>query len=554
VSTNPGAELQARADVVAWNPVTKRSPILGYNHNVRYRGLVFHVQTEDSGVLSPHLFTHLFHEGVIVSTRKLVYDAGAAEDAIKALMQAQHKAVMKDLKNAVFDEKIDVYLGGTPGLEPAKGSTAPVPKIAAPELTPTIRQERAETDVDSTSPVVMARAKSDDALTTPIALEISSDPNDLSSPIELPRKAEEPPIELEQLAKPRTKTAERGSKGSVRFNQPPALPPLPSDDLDPPTLTDDSTALAAAVAAANQAPQPQISRTVTPAPGLGVKFRTVTPPATPQRAATPPPIPQKRSLDSSSAEISLSLDDSESERNRLARDPTVELQAGDIRPPTRNRPPSHGAATLPPAKKPSRPAISPPSVVSRPITSSEDKSGAVEIHAAAPPSAEPPPGERSERPGQYSMNRRASDAPMRESTGRIAALTPGAVPVVPNRAKVPSEKPAGTRPAVATPVAGSAIPQAIGNDPSSGDPRVARGPNVTAPITNRNPQPPPNSGVVMTRPAVIVGAPQKPAQPQPPRVRMAREDEGRGFGQGLISEKSLDEVILAYLSEDGDDK
>jgi hypothetical protein len=62
----------------------------------------------------------------------------------------------------------------------------------------------------------------------------------------------------------------------------------------------------------------------------------------------------------------------------------------------------------------------------------------------------------------------------------------------------------------------------------------------------------PNSGVVMTRPAVIVGAPAKPAQPA--RVRKAREDEGRGFGQGLISEKSLDEVILAYLSEDADDK
>ena len=78
--------------------MAKRSPILGYNHNVRYRGLVFHVQTEDSGVMSPHLFTHLFHGGVIVSTRKLVYDAGSAEDSIKSLMQAQHKAVMKDLR------------------------------------------------------------------------------------------------------------------------------------------------------------------------------------------------------------------------------------------------------------------------------------------------------------------------------------------------------------------------------------------------------------------------------------------------------------------------
>ncbi|HEV7556893.1 MAG TPA: hypothetical protein VGO00_15610, partial [Kofleriaceae bacterium] len=98
--------------------MAKRSPILGYNHNVRYRGLVFHVQTEDSGILSPHLFTHLFHGGVIVSTRKLVYDSGAAEDAIKSLMQAQHKAVLKDLRRGVFDDKMDEYLGSTPGLEP----------------------------------------------------------------------------------------------------------------------------------------------------------------------------------------------------------------------------------------------------------------------------------------------------------------------------------------------------------------------------------------------------------------------------------------------------
>jgi hypothetical protein len=60
----------------------------------------------------------------------------------------------------------------------------------------------------------------------------------------------------------------------------------------------------------------------------------------------------------------------------------------------------------------------------------------------------------------------------------------------------------------------------------------------------------------MTRPAVIVGAPPRP--PQGPsssqKIRKAREDEGRGFGQGLISEKSLDEVILAYLSEDAEEK
>jgi hypothetical protein len=51
----------------------------------------------------------------------------------------------------------------------------------------------------------------------------------------------------------------------------------------------------------------------------------------------------------------------------------------------------------------------------------------------------------------------------------------------------------------------------------------------------------------MSRPAVIVGSPRTTA---PAKARPSTEDERRGFGQGLISEKSLDEVILAYLSED----
>ena len=109
--------------------MAKRSPILGYNHNVRYRGLIFHVQTEDSGVLAPHLFTHLFHSGVIVSTRKYVYDSGSTEEAIKSLMQAQHKAVMKELRRGSFDDKIDSYLGETPGLLP-RGSNATAEEVA----------------------------------------------------------------------------------------------------------------------------------------------------------------------------------------------------------------------------------------------------------------------------------------------------------------------------------------------------------------------------------------------------------------------------------------
>lgn len=98
--------------------MAKRSPILGYNHNVRHRGLLFHIQTEDSGVDNPHIFTHLFHGGVIIASRKLEYDRESAEDVVKSLMQAQHKASLKALKAGTFDEKISSYLGDQPDLQP----------------------------------------------------------------------------------------------------------------------------------------------------------------------------------------------------------------------------------------------------------------------------------------------------------------------------------------------------------------------------------------------------------------------------------------------------
>ena len=99
--------------------MAKRSPILGYNHNVRHRGLLFHIQTEDSGVDNPHIFTHLFHGGVIIASRKLEYDRESAEDVVKSLMQAQHKASLKALKSGTFDEKISTYLAEQPDLQPA---------------------------------------------------------------------------------------------------------------------------------------------------------------------------------------------------------------------------------------------------------------------------------------------------------------------------------------------------------------------------------------------------------------------------------------------------
>ncbi|MFT3695184.1 MAG: hypothetical protein QM831_18750 [Kofleriaceae bacterium] len=592
MSTNLDAELQAVTGVVLSKPVAKRSPILGYNHNVRYRGLIFHVQTEDSGVLSPHLFTHLFHEGVIVSTRKLVYDAGASEDAIKALMQAQHKAVLKDLKLRMFDDKIDAYLGAVPGLEPREGGPPPKQSVQSRVSEPEITIEPGSGEHPVEAVPVETRAG-----TEPSAPPIEA--AELSEPaIELPpkrqkRKSTVPPPKDAVVTKPRTQTAERTSKSSqFRSMQPPDAAPIASRDGGP-TIP-------------NQAP----TRPTPPPPTRAGQ----------PRAATPPPVPQRSgvsktgiSLDSQ-PEIEI-IRDGDSGRARGPRDTAVDNSFEDAipaavlpdatvpsdgvpsrmpvaaaadrsqpnlapdRPNSASRPPSHGAATLPAVRPPSRPAIAPPSVVSRPLPPTETgrvrgDSEAIEIYSPAAPSVDPPPGERTERPGQYSVNRRKEiqsqeNVPLRDHTGRVAIPAGLARPRPPQpqpqpagRTGAPSSPPIPAPP-VAAPLSAKEAPRSGTQPPSDGVPQLdsrtstpQRAPHLTAPIASRTGTGSTAAGnVITTRPAVIVGAPPKqPGAPQPPRVRKAREDEGRGFGQGLISEKSLDEVILAYLSEDADDK
>src|SRR5215472_16891369 len=101
-----------------------RSPVLGYNHNVRYAGRLWHVQTEDSGVQNPHIFTHLFHDGTILATKRIDYDATSDVGVVQKLMQSQHKLLLRELKAGTFDEKIQRFFG-TPVVMESEESTDP---------------------------------------------------------------------------------------------------------------------------------------------------------------------------------------------------------------------------------------------------------------------------------------------------------------------------------------------------------------------------------------------------------------------------------------------
>jgi hypothetical protein len=498
----------------------KRSPILGYNHNVRYRGIVFHIQTEDSGIINPHVFSHLFHGGVIISTRKLVYDPGANDDAVKSLMQAQHKAVMKELRRGTFDDKIDVNLAGTPGLLSRDGTA--IADGDAPEAETTSIGPPVEALAPSVAgPEVAAIAFIDEAIPTAM-LDAGVDTTI--------------PIELESLPFATSRT----TSPSTSLGAKPAA--LIVDD-PPPRRSSGSTA-----------------------PPVRVEFREPEVGRAPTERV-PDPLPPAA----------------------IEHDATVRRPRTDV------------------------------SAAMRAIQVSDDEltaaglSETAEIYSPAPPSAPTPPGVNlstsGDRGSEYHVGRRATGEPSGPvtpppTTARppiprpmpAAVRVPGTPPPIPSVRggtgqqpfAAPTPTPGGAR--VATPGSSmpgsSRTPTPLGSRLPTAPPRPVAGvptpratPQLRNPTPSSNPSPRPSSiqsartptsesrpaargrpasggGVVVSRPAVIVGNSTSiikgaPTAPTLPKVRRAREPES--FGGDLISERSLDEVILAYLSEDANE-
>ena len=118
--------------------------LLGYNHNINYKGSVFHIQTEDSGVKTPHIITLLYREGVILCSKKTSYADILRIDNLEAvvedLMKEQHKEMLRRLKSGEFDDKAFGSSQPTESkpLETKEESAVPAPPTPAPVAYPPV--------------------------------------------------------------------------------------------------------------------------------------------------------------------------------------------------------------------------------------------------------------------------------------------------------------------------------------------------------------------------------------------------------------------------------
>jgi len=88
--------------------------ITGFNTDVKYKGVVYHVQTEDKGAANPLIETLIYKGGEILASRRLPYSelvkGPTDEPAITKLMEDQHKAMILEVKRGRFDPSGDKTL------------------------------------------------------------------------------------------------------------------------------------------------------------------------------------------------------------------------------------------------------------------------------------------------------------------------------------------------------------------------------------------------------------------------------------------------------------
>jgi len=81
--------------------------ITGYNSEIPFGGIIYHVQTEDMGEESSMMITHVYKGGAILLSKKTPYihllSEGYDETKIKSLMNDQHKTILRIIQSGKLE-------------------------------------------------------------------------------------------------------------------------------------------------------------------------------------------------------------------------------------------------------------------------------------------------------------------------------------------------------------------------------------------------------------------------------------------------------------------
>jgi hypothetical protein len=120
--------------------------ITGYNTDVEYDGIVYHIQTEDKGVEHPIILSLVYVDGAILASKRSPYDdliiGGFDKEILTRRLQRQHKLICAAVRAGRIE---DLKRLGQRG---SQAQTPPAPKTAAENFTPQAREPNKAEDAE----------------------------------------------------------------------------------------------------------------------------------------------------------------------------------------------------------------------------------------------------------------------------------------------------------------------------------------------------------------------------------------------------------------------
>ena len=82
--------------------------ITGYNTDIEFGGVTYHIQTEDKGLTTPIIMSLVYDRGTILAVRRQPYDdliaAGFDEKALSDRLRKQHKTICAAIKKGRIEQ------------------------------------------------------------------------------------------------------------------------------------------------------------------------------------------------------------------------------------------------------------------------------------------------------------------------------------------------------------------------------------------------------------------------------------------------------------------
>ncbi len=91
--------------------LSRRASIIGkmagFNTEIKYKGALFHIQTQDVGPSARCIESLIYKSGKLLSSRKAFYTpflgSPRLQDKIQQLLEEQHGAVLKEIAEGKFE-------------------------------------------------------------------------------------------------------------------------------------------------------------------------------------------------------------------------------------------------------------------------------------------------------------------------------------------------------------------------------------------------------------------------------------------------------------------